>query len=94
LGNRYRTNKDVIARQVAGETLLVPIRGDLASMACIFALDGVAEHLWQHLEGGATLDQMVGGVVSQFEVTRQEARTDIEEFLAQLLEEGLIGEES
>jgi hypothetical protein len=46
----YRKKKDLVTREIAGETLIVPTRGNLADMQRIFALDGVAAFIWQHLE--------------------------------------------
>jgi hypothetical protein len=45
----YRKKKDLVTREIAGETLIVPTRGNLADMQRIFALNGVAGFIWQHL---------------------------------------------
>jgi len=50
LGLRYRHSEDVVTRQIVGETLLVPIRGDLAGSQRLFALDAVGEFIWHHHE--------------------------------------------
>jgi hypothetical protein len=90
----FRKNKDVIARQIAGETLLVPIRGDLAGMQRLFALDKVGEYVWQLLDNPTDGETMVDSVVANFGVDREQAQADIQEFVAELLAAGLIVEVS
>ena len=83
---------DVIARQIAGETLLVPIRGELADMQKIFALNPVAEYIWQQLDGRQSLVQISQGLLARFEVAEEQAEADLAEFIAELLAAGLIVE--
>jgi hypothetical protein len=94
LSRTYRKSEDVIARQIAGETLLVPIRGDLAGMQRIFALDTVGEYIWQQLDTETSLQTIHDAVLANFEVSGEQAEVDIQEFIAELLEAGLIEEGS
>jgi hypothetical protein len=94
LAATYRKNDDVVARQIAGETLLVPIRGELAGLQRVFALDGVGEYVWQQLDAGVTEETLVSQVVAQFDVDREEAEADIRQFVHELLAAGLVVEES
>jgi hypothetical protein len=94
LSPTYRKSEDVIARQIAGETLLVPIRGDLAGMQRIFALDKVGEYIWQQLDTETSLQTIRDAVLANFEVSGEQAEVDIQEFIAELLEAGLIEEGS
>ena len=41
LSRIYIREKDIISRDIAGETILVPIRGNLADMQCVFTLNPV-----------------------------------------------------
>ena len=54
----YRKKKNFVTREVAGETLIVPLRGKLADMQRIFALDAVAAFIWQNLDGQQDLDRI------------------------------------
>lgn len=94
MNTSFRQNEDVIARQIAGETLLVPIRGDLAGMQRLFALDKVGEHIWQLLEAPTASEALVESVLAHFEVGQEQAQADVHEFLAELLGAGLIVEVS
>ena len=88
----YRKKEDVVTRQIAGETLLVPIRDQVADMQRIFALNPVAEYIWQRLDGKQNLEQIHSGITDNFEVEKGEAASDLEEFMVQLLEAGIVEE--
>jgi hypothetical protein len=88
----YRRDEDLIARHIAGETLLVPIRGDLAGLQRIFALQDVAEYIWRRLDGQTDLDTIRDGIMDEFEVNEERAQADLQVFIAELLQAGLIRE--
>ena len=87
----YKKSADVVSRKIAGELFLVPIRGNLADMQHIFTLNPVAEYIWLEL-GEKRLCEIRDGVMADFEVVKEQAETDIRDFIAELLEEDLIKE--
>ncbi len=88
----FKKKDEIVSREIAGETILVPISGKLADMQKIFAVDVVAEYIWQHLDGENDLSAIRGRVVKGFDVDEQQAGDDILEFVDQLLNAGLIVE--
>jgi len=83
---------EIVAREIAGETILVPIRGKLVDLQRIFTVNAVAAHIWQRLDGKRTLAAIRDSVLETFEVERERAEADIQEFVAELVEAGLIQE--
>jgi hypothetical protein len=86
----YEKKEDIVTRRIADETLLVPIRSQLADMQRIFALNPVAEYIWQHLDGKKNLENILEGITTTFQVERSRAEADMQEFISQLLGAGLI----
>jgi hypothetical protein len=86
----YARRNEVIARCVAGEYLLVPIRNNLADMNAIYALRGIGSHIWDTLVGPRSIDELVASVVHRFEVSEETARADVSGFLEDLLGRGLV----
>ncbi len=84
--------EDIVTRNIVGDTLLVPIRGNLADMQQIFALNPTADFIWQQLDGKQNLDTIRQGLVSGFEVTGEKAEHDILQFIRELDATGLIEE--
>jgi hypothetical protein len=91
----YRKKEDMVTRRIAGETLLVPIRSQVADMQNIFALThSSAEYIWQQLDGKQNLEQIHHGILDNFQVENRQALSDLLEFISQLLGAGIIEEES
>ena len=86
----YKKKDNVVARQVAGEPLLIPIRGKLADMQQIFALNEVAQFIWKQIDGAHTRAQIAEAVVNAFEVSEEQAAKDLDAFLDVLLRESLV----
>ena len=89
---KLRRKDNVIARDIAGELLLVPIRGNMTDMQKLFVLEGIGEFVWERLDGTRTLEQIRDDVVAAFRVTADEAWRDIEDFTGQLKAADLVAE--
>jgi hypothetical protein len=90
LNTTFRKKENIVTRNIAGETLLVPIYGDLANMEKIFTLDPVAAFIWEHLDGEKSLEDIRDGVLDAFDVEKEQAETDISEFVNELVKADLI----
>jgi hypothetical protein len=88
----YRRSPDVTGRQVLGETLLVPIRGELADLQHIFALNPAAETIWGQIDGEHDLAALCDSVAARFDVEPAQAEADVAAFVAELSAAGLIVE--
>ena len=75
LNSKFRKKKNIVTRRIAGETLLVPIYGDLANMEKIFTLDPVAASIWEQLDEEKSLKDIRDGVLDAFDVKKEEAET-------------------
>lgn len=90
-GEAYRRRGEVVARQIAGECILVPVRGDLANLQRVYGLSTVAELVWQTLGAGdRSFDALLAAVEEDFTVDRATASRDLAELLAHLEREGLV----
>ncbi len=80
---------EVVQRELAGETFLVPVRGRLADLQELFVLNAVGSWLWSRLDGTNEIDDLARSVVAEFEVDEEQARRDTESFLDELEQAGL-----
>ncbi|RMG04147.1 MAG: PqqD family protein [Nitrospirae bacterium] len=83
---------NVVYRKVAGETILVPVHGDVAKMKKIYILNNLGEFIWERIDGRKSVDEILDEIVENFEVTRDEARKDLNEFINSLKERNLVEE--
>ncbi len=88
----FRQRPDMVTREIAGEVLLVPVRGKLAQLQRIFVLNPVGAFIWRRLDGERDLAAIHRGLVDYFEVTGGEAEADMFEYLGALEEAGLVAE--
>jgi hypothetical protein len=87
---RYTQNKEVVARQIEGETVIVPIRRGVGDMNSVYTLNPVGTVLWHFMAKSRSVPEMVQRICSEFEVTPGQALGDVEVFVSSLLEEKLI----
>jgi len=89
-GACFKQEDHVVTREIVGETILVPIRGKLADMQRIFTLNEVGAYIWTHLDGSRDLEEICQGLETKFDVRREQAESDLNEFVSELLEAELI----
>lgn len=80
----------IVTRNIGGETLLVPVTGKLADMQRLFFLDPTSEFIWQRINGTTTVRAILDSVTDAFDVDPPTAESDLLEFMAELVESGLI----
>ncbi|MCX6555530.1 MAG: PqqD family protein [Candidatus Aminicenantes bacterium] len=90
LEGKFRKKESIASRTIAGESFLVPVCGQPADMQKIFVLNNLAAFIWEHLDGEHTVVDLLGAIVEQFAVDREQARLDTVEFIGQLLEQNLL----
>jgi hypothetical protein len=94
VASRLKRTPDVIERQVADETFLLPVRGELSRTVELFALSEVGRFIWSSANGSRGVPELVAEVVREFDVTEDQAQADVGEFVNQLRAYGLVSEES
>ncbi len=87
-----RRKEDIICRAIAGETILVPVRGTVTDMQRIFSLNVVAGFVWEKLDGKRSLGEIRDEILGTFQVDKEKADADMEEFIINLMTQGLVTE--
>ena len=78
----YRRRDNYVYRLTVGEHLLVALHARRDEP--LYALTPTGALLWQKLENWATVEQLAEALVGEYEVTFDNAREDVREFLEQL----------
>jgi hypothetical protein len=87
---RFLRSSNVVSRQMEGETLVVPIRGGVGDLDAIFSFNALGSDLWGLLEQRRSLPEMTDWVVARYEVSHEQASRDIQAFISELKEAGLV----
>jgi hypothetical protein len=86
----YVQANNLVTRQIAGETIIVPIRGGVGELNAIFTLNPMGTMIWEMLSAATTDRAIVQSICQEYEVTPEEAGKDLAAFLDSLRAAGLI----
>ena len=87
---KYVRSNSIVERAIAGEHLLVPIRGEVADLRNLFALNASAKILWDALAEPADEDRLVGLLLKKFRADEPTVRNDVRELLGQMVARKLV----
>lgn len=87
---RFVRSQSVVARMVAGETLIVPIRAKVGDLASIYSFNGTGSLIWKLLGSPKTFAQLATAVAQEYEIDVQQAERDVTEFVSELKTVGLV----
>lgn len=86
LSDTIATSDDVVARVVAGETVLLNL-----ATGTYFGLNEVGGRVWQLIDTeGRSLAEVRDTIQAEFDVSAQDAEADLLALLADLSEHGLV----
>ena len=83
-------SRSVVSRVVAGETLIVPIRGKVGDLASIYSFNGTGSLIWKLLESPRTVAELVTAVEKEYDVEPQQAERDVASFVDEMKAVGLV----
>ena len=91
---RWHRAGAVIARRVAGETVLVPLAARTSDpefkSARLFVLNETGEYLWSLLDSPRSSFELAQILTHEFEIAAGRAHSDVEVFLAALRDIGAV----
>lgn len=83
LESSWRREPGIVARRIAGETLLVPVTQRVQEMG-LFTLNEVASFVWERLDGVRPVGELVNDLVDSFQVDEATAQADLATFIGLL----------
>lgn len=84
--NKYPVlHPQVATRTVDGEAVIV-----LADSGQVNVLNPVGTRMWELMDGKRNIQQIVDAICEEFDVSEEEAKRDVEEFLQQLINANAI----
>jgi len=87
---RHTRNTAIVSREVAGETIVVPICRGVGDLDSVYTFNPVGRSLWQLLEQGHSAEDLADWVATHYEVDAKQAFLDVQSYLAELQEIGLV----
>lgn len=84
------TKKELIKRQIAGDTILVPVGKTVLESNGLFMLNELGTFIWDLLPGAESEADICKAVLDQYDVPMERAQQDVSEFLEKLRSMGII----
>jgi hypothetical protein len=81
----YRVSDRVASRKIVDEVILVPLRNSVAETESLYSLNEVGARVYDLVDGQRPVRDIIAVIEEEFEVSFEQARDDVTEFLEQLL---------
>lgn len=85
-----KIKKQLIKREIAGDTILVPVGKTVYDSNGLFVLNELGAFIWDILPEVDSEDRIVERVLAEYEVTPEQAKADTREFVQKLREMGIV----
>ena len=76
-----KTSNEFIMREIAGEYVLVPIGKRALTFQGLVTMNEVGALIWEMMEKESDIDQIVSGILDEYEVDEQTVRKDVLDFI-------------
>lgn len=81
---QHRIKDGYCVRELCGEGLVIPVSGNTIRENQMAILSPAGMFLWGRLEKGQTFGDLLAALLAEYDVSREEAVKDIEDFLSEL----------
>jgi len=93
LKNIYKPSEDVVARDVQGEFIIIPITSGIGDLEDeIFTLNKTGKAVWDSLDGKKTLQEAIKSLEIKFEAAAGEIKKDVLGISEELLRRKMLVE--
>lgn len=82
--------KELIKREIAGETVLVPVGKSVYDANGLFVMNELAAFIWELLPNVDTEAEICRAVLAEYDVSEETAAQDVAEFLDKLRQMGIL----
>ncbi len=83
-------SESVVARVVAGETLIVPVRAKVGDLASIYSFNGTGTLIWKLMASPRSVAELASAVAQEYEVDPAQAENDVANFVNEMKAVGLV----
>ena len=78
-----------LLREIAGRIVAVPV-GDSLNLNLMISLNSTGRFLWERLKTGASAQELKDALMEAYDVSREQAQTDVDMFIEKLMENGFL----
>ena len=87
---RFARTGEFVTREIAGESIVVPVRGQVGDLDAIYNFNEVGAFIWNLFDGQVSVSDIAQKVWEKFEVAMERSELDTLEFVSKLQNWGVI----
>ena len=85
-----KLDKTFVLRKIADDYVVVPVGSTALDFNGIITLNETGAFLWEKLQAETTVEELVEAMVEEYEVDKETAKTDVEEFIELLRAKSIL----
>lgn len=85
-----KIEKEFVLREIAGDYIIIPTGKTVLEFNGLITVNEVGVSLWKMLQQDVTQEDLVKGILDEYDVEESVAREDIQEFLDILVKGGIL----
>lgn len=81
----YVPSEDIVARELDGELIIVPLTAGIGDMEDeLYTLNDIGREVWKRLDGKTSVGSIIAALAQEYEAAEGEIATDVQGFVAEL----------
>lgn len=85
-----KVDKEFVLREIGGDYIIIPTGNTVLTFNGLITVNEVGVFIWKMLQKDVTFDELVQGILREYDVEESVAREDIREFLDKLIAGGIL----
>ena len=85
-----KIKKEFILREIVGDIVLVQINKSTSKFDGLITMNEIGKFIWENIESAKDEEELLQRILDEYEVERDVAKADLDEFLGKLKEIDII----
>ena len=88
--HHLKIDKEFVLREIAGDYVIIPTGRTILEFNGLITVNEVGVSIWKMLQEDVTLEELVQGILEEYDVEESIARQDVGEFIDKLIENEML----
>lgn len=88
-----KVDKEFVLREIAGDYVIIPTGKTVLEFNGMLTVNEVGVEIWNMLQKEVTFEEIVQGILREYDGKEEIVREDVREFLDKLIAGGILAEE-
>ena len=91
--NIMKIDRNFVLREIAGEYIIIPTGKTALEFNGLITVNEIGMELWKMLQNDVTFEDLLNGIMEEYDVDEDVAKEDIQDFLDKLSNGGILTED-